>query len=454
MSNPSQNSVTPLSRTGRWLILFAAFFGWLLAGFQLQITSLAMRSASMDLLRRTGKLDLETFLQQSKIDKDKRSDTVRQKLKSAEANISRWYSFCVCAFLFGAAAGGFVFGRLGDRIGRAKAMSAAILCYSLLSAGTYYVQAPWQLLAMRFLTCMGVGGMWPNGVALVSEAWSNLSRPMIAGIIGTAANVGIFIMATIGKGIDADHWRWVMLVGASPVILGVLVLILVPESPRWLATRHREITETESTQTSTSGVFQPPLLKITIVGILLATVPLMGGWGVANWMMPWAGKAGEELKEKNTDLKSQVGQARSFTGSIGSLLGGWIASRLGRKRAYFFTCLIALFFAQYTFWFKYPTDRDFLFWVSGLGLFSGIFFGWLPLFLPELFPTRARSTGAGVSFNFGRILTAFSVLAAGTLSEAFGGDYARIGRVTSLIYALGLVVIWFAPDTSKSQLED
>jgi hypothetical protein len=89
-----------------------------------------------------------------------------------------------------------------------------------------------------------------------------------------------------------------------------------------------------------------------------------------------------------------------------------------------------------------------------LGFFSGIYFGWLPLCLPELFPTRNRSTGAGVSFNFGRILTAVTVFATSTVMAYFAGDYARLGRVTSLIFALGIVLIGFAPDTSRKQLEN
>jgi hypothetical protein len=101
-----------------------------------------------------------------------------------------------------------------------------------------------------------------------------------------------------------------------------------------------------------------------------------------------------------------------------------------------------------------PTDPSFLLWVAALGFFSGVYFGWLPLCLPELFPTRARSTGAGVSFNFGRIVTAVTVFATGALTELFGGDYARIGRVTSLVFAVGMVVVWLAPDTGKRELAD
>jgi hypothetical protein len=87
-----------------------------------------------------------------------------------------------------------------------------------------------------------------------------------------------------------------------------------------------------------------------------------------------------------------------------------------------------------------------------LGMVSTLFFGWLPLYLPELFPTAARSTGAGVSFNSGRILGGIGVLAAGAITAAFGGDYGRAGSITTLVFALGMVVILFAPDTTKYKI--
>jgi hypothetical protein len=108
--------------------------------------------------------------------------------------------------------------------------------------------------------------------------------------------------------------------------------------------------------------------------------------------------------------------------------------------------------AQYTFWFLVPTDAGFLFWVGVLGFFSGIYFGWMPLYLPELFPTRVRATGSGVSFNFGRIVTALTIFATGLLMQLFAGDYARIGQVTSLIFAVGMVAIWFMPQPQGEDL--
>ena len=108
----------------------------------------------------------------------------------------------------------------------------------------------------------------------------------------------------------------------------------------------------------------------------------------------------------------------------------------------------------YIFWFLNPLDPAFPKWVFAMGFIGTIFFGWLPLYLPELFPTEVRATGTGVTFNFGRILSALGVLGAGGLMVLFEGDYARVGRITSLIYALGMVVILFAPDTSRTRLDE
>jgi hypothetical protein len=187
---------------------------------------------------------------------------------------------------------------------------------------------------------------------------------------------------------------------------------------------------------------------VTLVGVVLATTPVLGGWGTANWMTPWSEKAGSAA------LRAEVGQTRALTGIVGSLLGGWIASALGRRTTYFLVSVASLGIAQYVFRCLAPTDPSFLVWVGALGFVSGVYFGWLPLCLPELFPTRVRSTGAGVSFNFGRIATAVTLFASGALMGYFQGDYARIGQITSLFFLLGVVAICFAPDTGKRQLRD
>ena len=132
-----------------------------------------------------------------------------------------------------------------------------------------------------------------------------------------------------------------------------------------------------------------------------------------------------------------------------------MAFYLGRRRSYFVLCLCALFCTQMLFRVEDPQSNEFLFWMGALGFFSGFFFGWLPLCLPEMFPTRVRSTGAGVSFNWGRILTAVGVLAtAYALRDQFEGRYADVGLVTGYIYAIGLGAILLAPPVTDAALED
>jgi MFS family permease len=441
-----------LTLIGRCSILAVAFLGWLFAGVHMSITQLTGQPAAIDLLNRTGDLEGTHFqaLLRSAPTMEKEAELSAEDqslIRQWKPMVARWFAWFQCAFLFGAAAGGLGFGWLGDRVGRSKAMTASILTYSAFAAATALAQSALQFWLLWFLACTGVGGMWPNGVALVAEVWSGMSRPVLAGVIGTAANIGLFLMSTIARAHDitADDWRWAMLVGAAPLVLGLIALFVVPESPRWLASRGVEAPVASAS--GSSGVFRQPLLGVTLLAILLATVPMIGGWGTTNWMNPWADATG------NPSLKAEIGQARAFTGIAGSLLGGWFASLLGRRTTYFLVSLASLGLAQYIFWLLLPTDADFLIWVAALGFVSGIYFGWLPLCLPELFPTRVRSTGAGVGFNFGRIVTAVTVFATGALSDLFHGDYARIGRITSLLFLLGMVGIWLSPDTSRKALD-
>lgn len=459
-------SPPPLTNAGRLLMLITAFLGWFCAGFHLSITSVAVQPAVVDLLDRTQEINRQEYQaltakanQKSKTGSAGSKSALSEEEKSRhdlwKNRVTKWVAWVNCSFLFGAALGGLVFGAIGDRFGRTKGMGLAILTYSLMAGVTYFSDRPLMLAACWFLACTGVGGMWPNGVALVAEAWSSLSRTASAGIIGTAANIGIFLFSKLLEiyPISAQNWSWVMLLAACPAVLGVFSLLFVPESPRWLAARRQEISG-GTPSAGTREIFSPPYLGITLVGIALATVPIIGGWGSANWMVPWAAEVGDAMDPPNPKLKAQVSTARSFAGLIASLIGGWIAARIGRKLTYFLTSVGALISAQYAFWYSSPSDPNFLTYVSLLGFFSGIYFGWLPFCLPELFPTRARSAGAGVSFNFGRILTAVTVFVTGALLKYFENDYAQIGRVTSLIFAVGMLIIWFAPDTSRKELQD
>src|SRR4026207_1591692 len=115
-------------------------------------------------------------------------------------------------------------------------MGASVLCYSFVALWCYFATSAEEMLALRFVACLGLGGVWPNAVALVAEAWPNASRPFLAGLLGAAANVGVVLLGLIGYvfPVEADSWRWTFLVAASPAVIGFAILAFVPESPRWL----------------------------------------------------------------------------------------------------------------------------------------------------------------------------------------------------------------------------
>lgn len=117
-------------------------------------------------------------------------------------------------------------------------------------------------------------------------------------------------------------------------------------------------------------------------------------------------------------------------------------------------CLLSLVACAVMFRTEQTYGPQFLVMVFLVGAVTAAFYGWLPLYLPELFPTRVRATGQGVCFNFGRILAAAGALGHGQLMSYYGGSYAKAGAVITLVYIFGMILIWFAPETKGRPLPE
>ena len=234
------------------LVLAAAYAGLVAAGFQLGLMPLVALSATRDLLGPTTSAGLA----------------------------GDWFARYTAALMLGAACGGILLGSLGDRIGRARAMGVSVLCYSLFGGAGVWAGSQEQLLALRFLAGLGVGGMWPNGVALVSECWAGATRPMVAGVIGTGLNLGILGVSQLGRwrAITPEEWRWLVALGFASVVIGLFALFFLPESPRWLATRGSAAAKPTA---PLRELFAAPLLRTTLIGIALGAIPLIGAWAAS-----------------------------------------------------------------------------------------------------------------------------------------------------------------------------
>lgn len=403
------------------MVLVAAFLGWMFDGMEMGIFPLVARPALQEMQSAMGVLD-EQFVQM-------------------------WMGRITALFLLGAACGGLIFGWLGDRIGRVRAMSLSILCYSVFTGFCYFAAEPWQLGALRFVAALGMGGEWALGVALVMEVWPEKHRPLLAGVIGAAANVGYALIAVIAIQflITRDSWRWVMLVGAAPALLTFFIRLCVPESQRWQ----------ESVKKGPSRplreIFAPALLKNTLLAISFASIALIVTWGIVQWIPLWA----DQLTEgKQPKVKAYIQLFSSIGAILGCVVAALVGGRWGRRPAYFGLCLMSMLVCSVLFRGFHEYNAVFLVLVGVVGFFTAAFYGWLPLYLPELFPTRVRATGQGLAYNFGRILAALGAWQMGSLMAYFDKSYSKAGATIVLIYLVGMGLIWLAPETKDKPLPE
>jgi MFS transporter, SHS family, sialic acid transporter len=444
----TQLATDKLSGAARFAVLLAAVASLLFDGLELGLMPVASLSVSQSLLGESYTPELG----------------------------GDWFARFTAALMLGAAVGGILLGALGDRIGRSRAMGVSILFYSLFAGLGAYARSQEEMLLLRFLVGLGVGGVWPNAVALVSECWPDKSRPTIAGLMGAALNLGILMLSQIARfwHITPDSWRWIFQLAAVPAALGVLVLVALPESPAWRAARRRRLAmlggqssesareqsrETRGEPSGGSGrraaagsspwreLLGPELWRVTLIGILVGSVPLVGAWAASKWMIPWADAV---AKATHPGYKAVTQGWWALGAVLGSFSGAQVAAWLGRRRAYALISAGAALFTAMMFLATEPLQGGFLPVVFAQAFVTTLYFGWLPLYLPQMFPTHVRASGTGIAFNTGRFATAVGVFVAGALFAFLEGSYAQVGALGSLIYLLGLGLAPFIPLAPRS----
>ena len=420
--NPMERDLYAEKRRYRWMALAAALMAWGFDGVEQGVYALMTRAALKDLI--PGE-------------------------QLSEGTISFYFSLSMAMWLWGAAVGGVWFGRMGDQYGRVRTLIFAVLTYSLFT-GLSALSTHWtHLAAYRFLGALGLGGTWPLCVALVVETWPEKNRAVLAGAIGSAANVGYLIAATYSRTMLAHGatWRWVIGMGFFIGLLSLPLIWLVPEPTKWKVSRAKH------QRVSLRELFSPQYRRSVIVGSLLSTVALLGTWGAFLWLATYIDKIAEGTAQAGT-AKAVVSQWQSIGQVAGGFMGGVLAGWLGNKRSWCLLCIATWISVMALFGLTTQFDVKVGIMAMIAGLFVTAYFGWLPKYLPELFPTHIRATGQGFAYNVGRVLTGFGVLGAGLLAQFFQGDYRRAAMTMATVYLLGLIVIAFAPDTGGRMRED
>ncbi|MEI6862396.1 MAG: MFS transporter, partial [Verrucomicrobiota bacterium] len=156
---------------------------------------------------------------------------------TADPAVKEKSAFIQAAFLIGWALGGAFFGRLGDRLGRSRTLALTVLTYALCTGLCAVSQTWWQLMILRFVAALGIGGEWAVGSSLLAETWPKAWRPWLAAVLQTGVNLGILIGVSfvflLIPNLPPHSERYVFLIGILPALFVFWIRRHVPEPEAW-----------------------------------------------------------------------------------------------------------------------------------------------------------------------------------------------------------------------------
>lgn len=408
----------------QWLVLCVAWLGWVFDSMDSTLYALVLHPALSELLSHGG--------------------------APPDARAIGWYGGIIFSiFLIGWAVGGVLFGVLADRLGRTRTLIVTILIYAVFTGLAALSHTWWQLAAYRFLTALGIGGEWAAGAALVAEVWPEQRRAQAAGILQSAWAAGFLIAAVVTLLMKHSGWRPVFVVGIAPAVVALLVRMWVREPERWVRTRDA------ARGGRLSELFSPALRRGTWVGSALAFVAVFGLWGATNWT-PTLVRALPDVQALDAAAQTTRVSIATMLLNAGALAGylcfGPLADRFGRRAAFAVMCAGSLVMLPAAF--LLPSGYGHVIaLLPVLGFFNNGIFSGFTIYLPELYPTRLRATGAGFCFNIGRVLASSGPFVTGALVAALG-SFGRAASAVALIYLVGLAILPFAPETRGRPLPD
>lgn len=399
------------------------------------------------------------------------------------SDVNKYGGYATAIFVAGWATGGLIFGAVGDRVGRARTLTLTVLLYSVFT-GLSALSTGWLDFAFyRFVTGLGVGGVFGLAVALIADSLPSEARPGALGALQalsavgnvTAGLISMAVGTLVAKQVISAAWSWklMFLVGALPAFLCVFLQIRLKEPEKWVKAREQGRRDGVAFGSYFSMFGDARWRSRALLGMILCVAGVIGLWGIGFFAPELVGPVIERsLRDQNLPSEQIAGAKGVWIGlnsivfNVGAFIGMLLMTRLcqgiGRRPAFMIAFVLAL--CATVGYFQFFNGKSDI-WMSGImGMCQLALFAGFAIYLPELFPLRLRSTGTSFCYNVGRFLAASGPFTIGKLQAALKEGattpeakieaFRNAASYMSAIFLLGIIAIYFMPETRGKPLPE